>query len=308
MIVGQSFECCWFRHTFPLSDARAIMIAGSSLQVRRIAIAYLHPPIALQGATTQRQDNLHFYEKILSAGLEYPEMVQQGSELVLLNRSGGPETLSEVRVGNIALAQGPPAPGTQVPAHFRFLFAEQNSSKALKFVQDAAETMYDAGRHIWGPRLGPVVLVEVSMTATAQLPQGETAAAYLRNKVTRVGEQAQNRLGREFEQVHLKLVSGAPIVIGEGAPQPPLPGAYVELTLEPVIPEQQLVVLNMLVRWQAVRLDLKQLQLPPQLRDVLAGKEFIAFNQEAQAPTFYIDQVYNYLQSNAVSFLDAVGR
>ncbi len=283
------------------------MIVDSSLQVRRTAIAYLHPPVALQGAATQRQDNLQFYERILSAGLEYPEMVQQGSELVLLNRSAGPEQVSEVRVGNVALIQGPPPPGAQVPAHFRLLFAEQNSSKAFKLVQDATETIYEACRHIWGARLGPVGMVEVSMTATAQMGQGESAAAYLRDKVTRIGDHVQNRLARQFDQVHLKLVSNAPITIGEGAPNPPLPGAYVELSLDPVIPEQQLVVITLLARWQAIRVDLKHLQLPPALRDALADKEFIALNQEAQAPTFYIDQVYNYLSTNTVSFLDAIG-
>jgi hypothetical protein len=282
------------------------MIVDSSLQVRRTAIAYLHPPVSLQGATTQRQDNLQFYERILGAGLEYPEMVQQGSELVLLNRSSGLEQVSEVRVGNVALVQGPPPPGAQVPAHFRLLFAEQNASKAFKLVQDAADTVYEASRHIWGARLGPVTMVEVSMTATAQM--GENAGAYLRDKVTRIGDHVQNRLAREFDQVHLKLVSNAPITIGEGTPNPPLPGAYVELSLDPVIPEQQLVVITLLVRWQAIRVDLKHLQLPPALRDALADKDFIALNQEAQAPIFYIDQVYNYLQKNTVSFLDAVGR
>lgn len=283
------------------------MIVDSSLQVRRTAIAYLHPPVPMQGATTQRQDNLQFYERILTAGLEYPEMVQQGSELVLLNRSAGPEQVSEVRVGNIALVQGPPPPGTQVPAHFRLLFAEQNSSKAFKLIQDAAETIYEASRHIWGARLGQVGMVEVSMTATAQMGQSEGAAAYLRDKVTRVGDHVQNRLARQFDQVHIKLVSNAPITIGEGT-TPPLPGAYVELSLDPVIPDPQLVVITLLARWQAIRVDLKHLQLPPALKEAMADKEFIALNQEAQAPTFYIEQVYNYLKTNTVSFLDAVGR
>lgn len=235
-------------------------------------------------------------------------MLQQGSELILLNRASGPEQAAEVRVGNFLSSPTQPLPGAQVPAHFRLLFAEQNSSKAAKLILEAAENTYEACQHVWGARLGPVSLVEVAVTATCQVNNPDGAAAYIRDKLTRVGEQAQNRLGRNYDQVHVRLVSGPPITFGPGNPETPLEGASIELTIDPVIPEQRLIVFTLLVRWPAMNLDVKQLQLPPQLKEVVGDQNTISLNRDAFPPTYYVEKVYNYLQSNVLSFVAALAR
>lgn len=286
------------------------MIVDSSLQIKRTAIAYLHAPIPSSGPGPQRQDNLQFYEKVLASGLDLPEMQQFGQEVVLLNRSGL-DQITEVRAGNVALG-GPVAPGVPVPAHFRLLFAVQNSNRPFKFTVDGAENCFEAARQVWGARLQGLTLVEVSMVATAQLRGAESAAAVLRDRVTRVGEHAASRLGRQYDHVQVKLGSGTALVFGAQQPGPAMPGASVELTLEPIEPQtpenEHLVQVVLLCKWPALQLNLRQLQIPQQVRDLLGGKEYIELNQDVLRPDHYISQVYNYLQSNVLPFLDIAGR
>lgn len=114
-----------------------------------------------------------------------------------------------------------------------------------------------------GARLGQLMLVEVAMIGVVQVNHPSGATAYLRDKVTGVGEHAQNRLARQFDQVHLTLVSGPAIQIGEVAQQSPLSGAHVEVKLEPASQDPNLVAITLTVRWPAIKLDLTQLSLPP---------------------------------------------
>ncbi len=282
------------------------MIVDSSLLIRRTAIAYLHAQIP--GAASQRQDNIQFFEEINSSGLDFPDMQQTGSELVLLNRATA-ERISEIRVGNFSpIPPGSVPPGVQVPTNFRLLFAEQNSPKPLKFTLDAADAAHEAMLKVWGSRLGTLTLVEVSMVATTQLNHAEGAGAYLRDRVTRVGDVAENRLGRKFDQVSVKLNSHPPIAFGDNPQPPAIPGAQVELSLEALPPEQKLVVITLLVKWPLIQLRLRDLQLPLEVRTALGDREFLELNHDLKPPTFYVEQVYNYLQNNVLSFLEAVGR
>lgn len=282
---------------------------SSSLQLRRSAIAYIFPVTP----PNQRKDNLAFYAEV-TKHIELPEMQQQPTGLVLLNRTAGPTGhQTELNVGTMP-HQVPPPPGILVPTPFRFLVAETNSEKPLKFFVDSADAAYSVFVQVWGTRPGKLQLVEVSLVSTVQAGVPGGALDFLRTRVSRA-EKQEPYLGRRIDGVGIKFSSGPAmnIVVGEGEPRPaaqgPLSGTHVDLTIEPAQGDPNLLVLNLIVRWPHLQVQTSDVQqMTDEVRKVLRGANFFELNAEPHSPSVYINQVYQYLEKNVLPFLSAFGR
>lgn len=276
-----------------------------TLQIRRSAIAYLY-----QGSPAlARNDNLSFYDEITNSGVELPEMNQQRQELVLLNRPNAGQAF-EVRVGAMVAPVQPP-PGVFVQAPFRLLIAELGAQRPIKFFLESADTIYNAFQRVWGAKAGKLQLVEVSLIATAVMNHPQGAVGFIKERLSKTSAELERHLGREFEGITLKLTSNPGIAVSAG-PAPasslPLSGASVELTFEPNAQDRTQVALTAMVKWQAVQIRLDEMQLPPEVRSALGGRDFLELNAEARVPSTYVAEVYNYLEKRVTAFLSAVGR
>lgn len=277
------------------------MIHADSLQLRRAAIAYLFQNVI----PPDRADNLMFYDAVQREGLEYTELQQHARELVLLRRAS-PEHLAEIRVGSLEVQVPSSAVPVAVRAPYRLLVAETASSKPFKFFRDGADTIYNAFHQVWGSRTGRLQLVEVSFIATVSIQDAEGAAGFVRDRVTRTSEAIAKHLGREFMQYGIKLGSGMTVVTGPGAAPGALPGAQIDLNLESNPQDPRLLVMQSVVKWQALQLPISS--LPPQARETVGGRDLIEVNTDAQQPNYYLDQAYNYLTNNVLPFLTALSR
>lgn len=277
----------------------------SDLQIRRVAIAYLY-----QGSLTPgRDDNISFYDEITSGGVELPEMNQQRQELVLLHRPS-PGQAFEVRVGAMVPAAQPP-PGVFVQSPLRLLIAEAGATRPLKFFLDSADTIYSAFQRVWGPRAGQIQLVEVSLIATTAINHPQGAAGFIKERLSKTSSDLDQKLGRDFEGITLKLTSlpGISVATG-GAPAHnlPLAGASIDLTFEPNAQDAAQMALTALVKWQTVQVPLHQMQLPAEVRAAMGGRDFLQLNADARAPAKYVSEVYDYLETRVKAFLSVLGR
>ena len=277
------------------------MILPGSPQLRRTAIAYLFQNVVTQ----QRSDNLAFYDEITKEGLDFPEMQQLPRELVLLQR-GSPGHLAEIHVGSMDVAAAPGAPVTA--AAFRLLVAETGSSKPIEFFRDTADAVFEAFCNTWGTRRGRLQLVEVSIIAIVAANDPGGAAAFLRDHVMNVAAPAKDHLGRDFGQFGVKLGSGVVVEIGPNPVTTSLPGAQVDLNIESNIQDPQSLVLTLLVKWPLMQLRLSELQMPPEIKAQLGGRDFLEMNIEPKEPNLYIEQAYGYLNDRVMPFLRATGR
>lgn len=277
------------------------MILSDSLQLRRTAIAYLFQNVI----TPERTDTLAFYDEVNKEGLEFPEMQHLQRELVMLRRVP-PDHVAEVHVGAMEAQAG--VGGPTVPAAFRFLFAEAGSTKPFKFYRDAADTIYDAFRKIWGARLGRLQLTEVSYIATLSLNAAEGAAGFMRDHIMQVTDPMKRHLGREWGHFTAKLSSGILVAQPTEGGQQPLPGAGVDLEVQSHPQDPKLLVLTLLVKWPLVQLRLNDLQIPVEVRAGLGGRDYLEVNVEPKPPHDHLDLVYKFLTGNVVPFLSAAAR
>lgn len=268
---------------------------SDTLQLRRAAIAYLFQ----NSIQVERRDNMEFYDAVTQEGIDLPQMQQLPNELVLLNPRGVNQGF-EVRVGRMPLAA--PA-GVNVQAPYRLLIAETGSPRPHKFFVDAADTVFEAFRKIWKDRRGTLQLVEVSLAGafSAESEPGG-AAGFLRDRALMGEEPIKRSLGRDFGQFGVKMSS--PMHLGDlPGLTVPLKGAQLELSIESVVQDPKLLAVQLLAKWQRVQLPMKNIQLPPQLKEALGGMDMIDINTEANDPREYLEPVYEYFTDNVGRFV-----
>lgn len=275
------------------------MIVPDSLQIGRIALAYLYQ----NAVAPTRKDNLAFYDAVTGEGLEFPEFQQHPKELVMIRRSG--ENIAELRVGQVDVIN---AAGGAVAKPFRFLLAETRSGKPIKFFKDDAENTFEKFLSIWGAQVGRLQLAELSMQGMFHAPDQGGAAGFLKTRVLQVGPAVGDHLKREFGNYAVKLASDPLVTIGDASKGPPLQGAQVELTLENQAQDPARLVFHLLLKWPMLQLPVRGLAIPQPLRDKLGGRDVIEINVEAQRPNSYIDAGYEYLTDHVVPFLKALSR
>jgi hypothetical protein len=272
------------------------MLAKDSLQVRRSAIAYVFQDTV----QLDRSMALKFNEQLNSDGEDFPEMRHNPAEVVL-SRGTAPRT-AEIHVGGFA-AQTPQG-GPAAVSGFRFLVADSESAKPIKFFCDLADTAHDAFNMFWGGRGGRLVMVEVAISATMELtdaPNG--AAAHLLKELAHMSDPAQSALGRPVNHFALRLGSGL-ILAPESAPvKPPLGNAQVDLAFESFPADPRLVIVNMVVKWPAIDMRLRDTSVPVEMHSQLSSTGTLEMNQKAEKPSAYIDQSFDYISKNVVSFL-----
>lgn len=271
---------------------------SESLQVRRIAIAYVFP-----GAPRlERRDNLAFYDEVTGTGVELPELQQLPQEVVMLHRKA-PEYLLEVRVG--ALVGVPIQPAAAGGAPFRFLVAETGSGKPVKLFTDLADSCYHAFEKVWGARHGPTQMVEVSIISTLSFDAMGGARTFLRERVLRNSDALRNHLGREVNEFAFKFGSG--MVVGSTASVPePMANAQLDLVLETVPQDERLLVLNLTAKWHGVQIPVAE--LPEPVRASFEGRQILELNRKSRQPAAYVDETYEYLSKQVIAFLSDISR
>jgi hypothetical protein len=275
---------------------------NDSLQVRRTAIAYLYQGVP----DLERKDNLAFYDEITRQGVDLPELLQQPQGLVLSRRgSGGTDQVAEVRIGPMR-AEIPG--GAKVNAALRCLIAETGPRSSPEVFKENADLVHGAFNNVWGARVGRVQLVEVSIAATIAVSHGTSGASgFLKDRCTRVGDAVKSHLGREFNGFAVSLTSTPIVAFGPDPLVAPLIGANVDLRLEPFVPDEQLMLITVMVKWPLLQFRLSEMPVPQELREKVRT-DYHELNMTAKQPAEYVIPAWQYLERNVVPFLSAVGR
>lgn len=253
-----------------------------SITLRRSAIAYLYretPPLS-------RVQNLEFYDRVSTSGVEVTQFSIQGPELVLL-RAPAPNTGAiEVRVGTF---------GAPVP-QLRFLVSERPVDRPFDLVWETADTVAEAFQKVWGSRVGEPTLTEVTLEYSAPTPHGSRE---FMNAVARIDPGSLNHLGREFQGFGLRFMSGPALAVGAGT-QPALPNAMVETRIETLMEDLSQLYIVATIKWPP--LNIRVDTLPEPVRSQIQGP-VIQANLKAEKPSHYLKQSHDFVYLNVTAFL-----
>jgi hypothetical protein len=254
------------------------------ITLRRSAVAFVYR----DNPTIKREDNLQFYDRVTASGVNVTDFSIAGTELILLRRPvpGGAGGL-EVRVG----AFGP------VP-QLRFLVAQVVVGDPMQLIKENADLSWQAFNTVWGSRLSPPQVSEVMQEFSVPSPGGDSRK-FLMERVGHIGAVPLRQLGREFQGFGFRMMSGPIFTIGEG-PLPPLSSADAAVRVEVLMEDPSQLFIEITSKWPAI--SLSRDELPPPLREQVTTP-IVQLNAEARPPTFYLDQVYNFVTTNVLGFL-----
>lgn len=257
-------------------------LALENLTLRRSAIAYLYsetPPLG-------REENLKFYDRVTTSGVEVTQFLIQGPELVLLRPPAPGSGALEIRVGTFA---------TPVP-QLRLLVSELPVDRPADLVWETADIVWEAFRTIWGSRLGEPNLTEVTQEFSVPAPSG--SRDFLLGNVVHVDPASLHHLGRDFEGFGLRFMSGPSIAFS--GPKPLLNGAAVEMRIETLMKDPSQLFVQATVKWPPLNVPVQQ--LPAAIQSQVQGP-VIQANLKAEKPTHYLKQSYEFVSKNVFAFL-----
>jgi hypothetical protein len=263
------------------------------LTLNKSAIAYLFK----ENPTLRREDNLSFYDKVVNSGIDLPSFSFEGGTELVLQRKGGHRGKAgiEVRVGEFQRAK------------LRLLIGQSVEQAPVETTRENADAIYLAFQSVWQERVSQPELTEVTLEFFGAAPSGD-ARVFLGDKVARLNRKATRFLGRELTGFGLRLVSGPVVVLGDAAKDPnapPLPGADINLRVESSVRDPSQVFFQVQAKWPA--LNVPRDSLPGAVQSQVT-EQFIQVNPKARQPTFYLDQVYDFVQNRVVNFLRESGQ
>ncbi|HLA80606.1 MAG TPA: hypothetical protein VJP78_03100 [Thermoleophilia bacterium] len=251
------------------------MIA-ESIAVRSATFAFLFPT----QPELKREDNLHFYDKVTSSGVDLPEF-QQRQNQVLLRRvtAGTPPHAFAIQIDHFK-------------QQLRFLISEEFPRRPLELIQEDADSAWEAFRQIWSlERLGGrPILAEVTMRSTAAA-EGGNATKYLLDRVLKVSHTGLHKLGRQVQGLGLRLV--LPVQLGVGDKVVPLAGADGNLLIETLLDDPSKVFLQLTSKWPT-------LSIPPGVGPPGIPRDV---NAEIRKPSQYLQDVYDFLHGSVTEFI-----
>lgn len=260
------------------------------LTLAKSAIAYVFK----ENPTLQRDDNFAFYDRVTSSGIDMPSFsFEGGGELQLTRKPQQRKAGIEVRVGTF---QG---------SKMRLLVAQRVEKAPVEATRENADQIYQAFQTVWQERVSQPELTEVTLEFEAPAPTGK-AIEFLRDSVARLNKKAVHSIGRELTGFGLRFMSGPVVRFGdeEEAPSPVLPGADITLRIESLLRDPSKVFLQATCKWPL--LNVARDQLPGEVQSKVEGPIF-QVNPKARQPTFYLDQVYDFVTQRVVGFLRESG-
>jgi hypothetical protein len=246
----------------------------NSIAVRSSTFAFVFP----SQPELRREDNLRFYDRVTSAGVDLPEFNQGTNALVLLRKTGGtPPHTFFVRVDHFK-------------QQLRFVVSEEFPRKSFDLFKEAADIGWDAFQEVWPlDKLGGrPVIAEVTLRVTAAAEGGD-ATGYLIDRILRVSHAGLHKLGRQITGVGLRLVFPVQVP-GESLP---LSGGDGNLLIESLLEDPSRLFLQLTTKWPSIA-------LPPGTLPNEGPRE-ITF--ETRKPSDYLEEVYSYLTEQSVQFL-----
>ena len=255
------------------------------LTLTKSAIAYVFK----ENPTLHREDNLAFYDKVTSSGIDMPSFsFEGGSELQLTRQAGQRKAGIEVRVGTF---QG---------SKMRLLVAQRVEQAPVESTRENADQIFQAFQEVWQERVSQPELTEVTQEFEAPAPTGK-AIAFMRDSVARLNKKALGSLGRELTGFGLRFMSGPVVHFGkDDVPAPVLPGADITLRVESLLRDPSMVFIHAMCKWPQLNVPVDK--LPGDVQSQIEGPIF-QVNPKARQPTFYLDQVYEFVTHNVVGFL-----
>jgi hypothetical protein len=102
------------------------------------------------------------------------------------------------------------------------------------------------------------------------------------------------------------LSSGVEVDLSGGSET--IPGASIELSIDPHPSDAKHVQLALLVKWPMIRMSISNLKLPPEAKAQLKGRELLEVNVTPKPPKSYLEEVERYLNKFVIPFLKAAAR
>lgn len=257
------------------------------LTLSKSAIAYVYK----ENPTLRREDNLSFYDRVTSSGIDMPSFsFEGGAELVLSRQAQQQKAGLEVRVG---IFRG----------KLRLLIAQTVQQAPVQVTRDNADQVFQAFQAVWQEQVTQPELTEVTLEFTAPSPAGD-AISFLRDRVARVNKNAVGHLGRELTGFGLRFMAGPALSVGDDAPDLPLSGADILLRVESLLRDHSQVFFQAQCKWPAF--NVPRDSLPGDIQSQV-GESVLQVNPKARQPTFYLDQVYDFVTRRVASFLKESG-
>lgn len=252
-----------------------------SFSLRRIAIAYLH-----QGQPElRRDDNLAFYDRVTSAGVDVPQFSQDRTSVKLVRLAPGKQTNAfQIEVGEHS-------------GNFRFLVAEEWPARPLDVIAQDSDLAWESFRETWpSKRLGRrPVLVELSIR-TSLAVEGGDATAYLMDRCLRLSHVALGKLQRPIHGLGLRLM--IPVQLASG--QIPIPNAGADLKIETLLDDPSRLYVELVTKWPSGN-------IPAEIRDQV-DEVPQTLDPETRKPSFYFSEGNKFLEQNIAQFLQTAGK